>query len=185
MKNFKELNKELTLIKSSMDSLLGTKYIDSNLPRDEMIVVSHLDSDLAIEFFPVYLSLYAAIINWINSNPIVREYVFMPELVEVGEDYMTRRFYVYYVSIRNYFADEDEDEEGYIEPPELFEKMISAVSKELDDMEGKEGVIRRILTRSLLEPTGKTIFSNRIDKFIIVEPKLLLANLIQWKALAD
>ena len=182
MKSFEEIKNEISLLKSSMGSEFGSKYIDTSLPKNQMIVVRHLDTKKAIELLPIYKELYYALIKWIETNPIVQEYVFLPPLLEVGKDYFVRRFYVYYVSIRNYF---DEEEDGYIEPPELFNKMRNAVSEKLSEVPGREGIIRQVLKKSLLEPTGKTIYEGRImNKFIIVEPKISLEDLNKWKSLS-
>ena len=178
MKSFEKLRKEISIVESSMSSDFGSKYIDTNLPQNEMIVIRHLDTSLALELFPIYEELYYAIIEWIDSTPKVKEYVFMPSLVEIGKDYFIRPFYVYDIAIRDYMDKEDED---YIEPPELFEEMQNEVSNELKEESGKEGLIQRVLRKSLLEPTGKTIYDQIINKFIIVEPKVSLEDIKEWQ----
>lgn len=78
----------------------------------------------------------------------------------------------------------DKEDEDYVESPELFEVMYNTISQELNkEICGKEAIIQRILKRSLLESTGKTIYeSRRMNKFIIVEPKISLDDLNQWKS---
>jgi hypothetical protein len=180
MKSFEEFRKEISLVKSSMGSEFGSKYIDTKLPRNEMIVVRHLDTKLAIELFPIYEQLYNTITKWVDDRPKVNEYVFIPSLIEVGKDYFIRPFYVYDIAIRDYM---DKDDEDYVEPPALFEEMRNSISQELNkEVSGRELIIHRILKKSLLEPTGKTIYdSRRMNKFIIVEPKISLDDLNEWK----
>ena len=125
--------------------------------------------------------MYKAIIKWIDDKPKVKKYVLMPPLLEVGKDYFIRRFYVYDITTRDYMDKEDGD---YVEPPALFEEMRNVVSQELKEMSGSESIIQRVLRKSLLEPTSKTIFDSRINKFIIVEPKISLTDLNEWKIIS-
>lgn len=162
-----------------MDSEFGSKYVDTNFPRNEMIVIRHLNTELAVKLFPIYEDLYTSITNWVNDNQKLRNFVSVPNLVEVGKDYFIRPFFVYDVSIRDYMDEKDED---YVAPPQLFEDMKNVISQELTKEVGREGIIQLILRKSLLEPTGKTFFSYKINKFIIVEPKILLADLDKWKS---
>jgi len=179
MKSFKEIGQERALVRY-IGSEFGTMYFEPKLPREEKRITRYLDGKLNTELLPIYEEFYNTIILWIDNNPNVSEYVFLPPLIEVGKDYFIRRFYVYDIAIRDYFDKEDED---YVEPPELFNSMLTVVSKELKETSGKEGVIQRVLKRSLLEPSGKTIFGYRVNKFIIVEPKISLQDLQDWKEL--
>lgn len=45
MKSFEVVKSEISLGKSSMGSEFGSKYIDTNLPRNQMIVITHLDNN--------------------------------------------------------------------------------------------------------------------------------------------
>ena len=173
-KIFETLKKEKEIVLMAL-SELDTKYIIPGLPRLEKVVIRHFNKP---ELIPVFVELYTAILDYIREDNILNQYVSMPELIEIGEDYIIRRFYVYITSISNYMDKEDED---YVEPPELFEEMREAISHKLDEASGKEVIIKQILRKSLLEPTGKTICNNRINKFIIVEPKISIKNLLDWQ----
>lgn len=175
MKSFDELKKEVVLIRY-IGSEFGTMYFEPDLPRDKETIIRHLDGKLTIELLPIYVELHNSIRDWINNNPAMREFVYMPDLLEVGKDYFIRPFYVYDIAIQDYF-----DKEDPIEQPILFEKMISAVSQELINAPGKESIIQRILRKSLLEPSGKTYYNYRMNKFVIVEPKISLDDLEEWK----
>lgn len=183
MKSFEELEQEKTF-KRYIGSEFGTMYFEPGLPRENKRITRRLDSKLTIELLPTYEELYNALIKWIEDNPKVKEYVFMPSLLEVGKDYFIRPFYVYDIAIRDYMDKEDED---YVEPPALFEEMRNAVYQELNnEASGKEGIIQRVLRKSLLEPTGKTTYdSRRMNKFIIVEPKISLVDLNEWKTISQ
>jgi hypothetical protein len=176
MRTFEELKKEKS-IKRFLASELGTLYFEPDAPRDMGVIVRHLDSKLTIELLPVYVHLYHSIQQWIEIHPEVNSYVFMANLIEVGEDYLILPFYEYHVSNRRYF----EEGENYLEPEEEYEPMIEAVTKELGTASDQEGVISKVLRRSLLEPTGKTFFEDDIDKYVIVEPKVTIADIEQWK----
>jgi hypothetical protein len=179
MKSFEELGREITLVRY-IGSEFGTMYFEPKLPREKKRITRHLDNKLTTELLPTYEELYNAIIRWIEGKSKVQEYVFMPLLLEVGKDYFIRPFYVYDIAIRDYMDKEDED---YVEPPALFEEMRNTISQELNtEVSGRELIIHRILKKSLLEPTGKTIYdSRRMNKFIIVEPKISLDDLNDWK----
>ena len=179
MKSFEELRNEITLIRY-LGSEFGTMYFEPKLPREKKRITRHLDNKLTVELLPAYEELYNAIIKWIDSKPKVKEYVFMPSLLEIGKDYFIRPFYAYDIAICDYMDTKDED---YVEPPALFEDMRNVVSQELNnEVSGRELIIHCILKKSLLEPTGKTIYdSRRMNKFIIVEPKISLDDLNEWK----
>ncbi|MCC6371098.1 MAG: hypothetical protein IT236_08850 [Bacteroidia bacterium] len=176
MKTFEELNKELTLIEY-LPSEFGTMYFEPDAPRDKETIIRHLDSKLTIELLPVYLNLYDAILQWIDNNARLKEHVFMPQLIEVGKDYIIRPFYVYLVSTRRYVDDEDP-----IEPPDQYFDMIIVAEQELPDSPENGDIIENVLRKSLLEPSGKTYFEGDINKVVIVEPKISLEDLHQWKA---
>jgi hypothetical protein len=178
MKTFEELKNKMTLKPRAGDECeLGTMYFEPDATRDKMIIIRHLDNKLTVELLPVYVHLYHSIQQWISNNPEVNQYVFMPNLLEVGKDYFIRQYHVYGTSIRRYINHKEP-----IEPPDEFEDMVRVVSRELQAVPEKEKIIARILRRSLLEPTSKTFFTSRyMKKFVIVEPKVTIADIEQWK----
>lgn len=175
MKTFEQLSKELNL-KMLLGSEFGTMYFIPDLPEDKKIVVRHLDGKFTIDLLPVYVQLYNAIILTINTNAILSEHVFIPNLVEVGKDYFIRPFYIYYVSIRSFF---DEDEP--ITAPEEYPIIVDALSEELAKFNENTDIVHRVLKKSLLEPSGKTIVDNIWKKLIIVEPKITITDLEEWR----
>ena len=107
----------------------------------------------------------------------IKELVFIPNLIEIGLDYIIRPFYSYHISLRHYYS-----KDTSVIPPKRFEEMRNVVSKELNNsLEDENYIIHEIIRKSLLESTTKTIFEISINKFIIVEPKISLKDLYQWK----
>lgn len=174
MNSFSKL-KQNVKIKRYISSDFGTMYFQPGLPRDKKIIIRHFDNKISIELFPVYVDLYNSILNFINSN--LSDIVFMPELLEVGEDYFIRQFYVYHIAIRDYLL--DKDDEDYIKPPELFHVIQTKISEVLSNDSNQ--IITSILGRSLLEPTSKTIYDHKTDKLLVVQPKVSLEDLQRWK----
>jgi hypothetical protein len=177
MKTFEELKNEIKIKRSAGGECeFGTMYFEPDAPSDRDVIIRHLDNKLTIDMLPVYVHLYHSIQQWIEIHPEVNSYVFMANLIEIGKDYYTRPFYEYHVSNRRYF-----DTYEPIEPPDGYEEMVQVVSKELGPASENEGVISKVLRKSLLEPTGKTFYTSRKKKFIIVEPKVTIADIEQWK----
>lgn len=185
MKSFEEFRKNTNLM-VFLESKFGTMYYEPDLPEEKDYIVRHLDAELTEELLPIYVQLYQAINQWIESNSRIREYLFMPNLIEVGKDYIIRPFYVYQVDVRDYF---DEDEP--IEPPKRYFEMILAFSEEMINVyvenEGidstKMTIIKRVLRKSIFGSSGKTIFEYKVNKFLLVEPKISIADLEEWKSI--
>lgn len=179
MQSFKELKEELELQKF-LWSELGTLYFRPKVAWEDKVLVRHLDGSLTVQLLPVYVDLYHAIVKWIEKDITMSMYALLPP-IEVGLDYIKRKFYVYNVDISNYL--QAEGHEHYIEPPELYEEMVEETTALFDQpMEGKDKIIQGILRRSLLEPTGKTIYDDSRLIFILVEPKITLEDLENWQS---
>ena len=185
MKSFEEFKTNVNLVRF-IGSNFGTMYFEPNLPNDKDYIIRHLDAELTEELLPVYVQLYNAINQWIESNSRMREYIFMPDLIEVGKDYIVRPFFIYQNDVRNYF---DEDEP--VEPPKRYFEMIHAFSEEMIrvfvENEGmdptKITIIKRVLRKSVFGFSGKTIFRYKVNKFLLVEPKISIADLEEWQSI--
>lgn len=184
MKSFEEFKKNKNLILFADISKLGTMYFEPDLPDDKDYIIRHLDSELTEEMLPIYVDLYNSIKNWIESNSKINEFVFMNDLIEVGKDYIIRPFRVYIKSNRSYF-----DDDQPIEPPIRYFEMLKALSEEMlrlyVDYEElyptKETIIKRILRKSLIAESGKTIYNDKINKFELVEPRISIDNVEEWE----
>jgi hypothetical protein len=68
-------------------------------------------------------------------------------------------------------------------PPELDEMrkaVRAAMSRDGADLDRDgQAVVERVVTASLLEPTGRTYF-DEIDLFVVVEPKIDAADVRDW-----
>lgn len=180
MQSFKEIEKQVGL-KRFLSSPLGTLYFQPELPMAQQVIFRHLDGELPVELLPVYVDLYHATIAWVKDDVTLNMYALFPN-IEVGIDYIKRPFYSYHVSVFNYL--QDSSDEHYVEPPELYTEMTEEVSGILSQpVKGKESIIQRILRRSLLEPTRKTIYDHKRLAFILVEPKVTVEDLEEWKSL--
>ncbi len=184
MKTIEELKKGLKLINFA-DSQFGMIYFNENISTGNDMMIRHLDGKLTPELLPVYIQLYEAILEYIDEHHKIKQHVFMPQLFEVGTDYIIRPFYSYHVSTRRYF---DPDEP--LEPYAAYYEMVRAFSEEMtnefsqEDITDpdKQSIIKRILRKSLIQPRGKTFFEGRyLNKYIIVEPAISIEDLEKWK----
>jgi hypothetical protein len=186
MKTFEERKKEL-ILKIYLDSEFGTMYYCENFKNNEMAIIRHFDREVSPEFIPLYVQLYKEVQNWINNKVDIKEHVFLPDLVEIGIDYIIRSFYSYFNGVR-YYCDDEEP----IAPPIEYYGMLNTVSYELSEeyeeeeyVQYKENIIHRIIRKSLLGSTSKTFFDPGLEKFIIVEPKISLTDLEEWKKIVE
>jgi hypothetical protein len=190
MKTFEELKKEITL-KIYIESELGTMYTQKEASILDKSIIRHFDSEVTPEFIPLYVHLYKEVQNWIESRPSINEFVFMPNLIETGKDYIIRPFYVIFISNDRYI-------DGYepIAPPANYYGMINNISYELSNelpedydeenyIYNEENIIHRIIRKSLLGCTTKTFYDDDLEKFIIVEPKISLTDLEEWKKIVE
>ena len=173
--NFETLKSEVEL-KRFMGSPYGTMYYPSNEEWGEETIIRHFDSDLPPDLIPEYIELYGLVKEWIDSKPNINEIVFMKELTDVGENFIIRSYYFYYVSIRHYF-----DKEKFNKPPLEFERMKKVVIDEFDNSLKDNVVLRRIIENTLLKPNGRTHYDSIEEKFFIAEPKITLQDLEEWR----
>jgi hypothetical protein len=183
MKNFEELNKTEVLYRM-LSSEFGTLYSHLDIQGNIDKIIRFLDGEFTPELLPVYVQLYEAILEYIDEHHKIKKHVFMPQLLEVGTDYIIRPFYSYHVSTRRYF-DPDEPLEPYAE----YYEMIRAFSDEMMDQSSEEditdpnkrSIIKRILRKSLIQPRGKTFFKDYLNKYVIVEPAISIEDIKKWK----
>lgn len=184
MKSFEEIKKTEPLLRF-LGSKFGTMYFNDNVSDGNDIIVRHLDGELTPELLPVYVQLYEAVLEYIDEHHKIKEHVFMPQLLEVGTDYIIRPFYSYHVSTRKYFDPNEplEPLKEYYEMIRIFsEEMMNEFSEEDITDPNRKSIIKRILRKSLIQPTGKTFFEGRyLNKYIIVEPAISIEDIEKWK----
>lgn len=137
------------------------------------------------ELLPVYVQLYEAVLEYIDEHHKIKDRVFMPQLLEVGEDYIIRPFYVYLVPTRRYFDPNEplEPLKEYYEMIRVFsDEMINEFAEEDINSPDKQRILKRILRKILIKPRGKTFFEGRyLNKYIIVEPAISMEDIEKWK----
>jgi hypothetical protein len=176
MRDFAEVRNEFNL-KRAVESPLGTVYSMAS-KLGPFVCVRHFDRELGPEFVPAYVDLTQAAHDWIESHPELKALVRIELPVEAGLDFVMRRWHVYYTSTSSYMWDEP----WAPEPPPELEPMRAAFRAAV----GKSGrpqdeLLETILSRSLLEPSGKTYESE--SGFVVVELKPLPEEVKQWARL--
>ena len=180
MRAFSEIRTELGL-KEYLPSPLGTLYFNPTFIRTLSapgILVRHFDSKVAPALTQAYVSFMRALQDWVGERPELAYTIRIEQPIEVGSDFLTRPYHMYYTSTRTYVQSDDPPE-----TPEELEEMrrdLRAAIAE-DAANPRDALITRVLTRSLLEPTSKTYFEG--PEFIVVEPEFTPEDIEQWARL--
>jgi hypothetical protein len=175
MRTFADIQQEPGF-KKFLDSPLGTLYMildDSGVPR---IMVRHFDSVLPPSSVQAYADLVAAVRRWVEKHPQLASLVEVQPLIEIGRDFITRSYHIYYGSLNAYVDWEDPPE-----PPVELEQMHNLLRMEMGSAQTtREQIVETVVTQSLLEPTSKTYFDESKKKFIVLEPKVTKADVERW-----
>jgi hypothetical protein len=179
MRDFNEVRSALGLRKF-LDSTMGTLYFSPAAQGADRVLVRHFDSAASSDLTAVYADLIQAVADWVDAAPDVARYVRVERPLEVGSDFIMRPYPIYYVSTDAY----DYSDEAPQPPPELYEMRKSvraAVTGKVTGLNPDENaVIGRVVGASLLEPTGRTYFNEADDLFVVVEPKIDAADVLDW-----
>jgi hypothetical protein len=179
MRNFSDLQNEPRLEKF-LDSPFGTLYTISDASGIPKVMVRRFDSDLPAKLVKPFTELVQATQQWLEIHPELGRLVKVEQPIERGSDFVSRPYHIYYTSTDAYVDWEDSPE-----PPIELEQMRNAFLKAIGKSVGpRDALIEMVLTRSLLEPTGKTYFNESIGQFIVVEPKLTREDVERWAALS-
>jgi hypothetical protein len=175
MRTFNDIRGELNLEKF-VGSFNGDLFCVPVAPGALRILVRHFNRDLPAELIPAYAALLRAAEAWIEGDPELASVVRVDQPTEVGEDFIAR-LHRMGTSLSAYSDDDPAD------PPEELRVMQSRFRARLTESVGpEEALIARVLARSILEPTGKTIYSFPEAKFIIADLKPTLEELDQYRA---
>ncbi|WP_133510439.1 hypothetical protein [Candidatus Thiosymbion oneisti] len=177
MRTFREIAEELGLIEF-LPSRCGTLYAVPIVKGSPLVMVRHFDNELPPAAVVPYVDLIRACKRWIGQYPELVRLVRIEEPFEVGRDFYARTFHSYYTSLNSY-TDTD-PEEGVDPPPELTEMRLYLRGALASRPDQQEGVVEKILRRSLLEPSSKTVFSEDIEQFIVVEPRIEPEDVRTW-----
>lgn len=180
MRDFEDVRSALGL-QRFLASPAGTLYFNPAAQGADRILVRHFDATVPPDLTPVYADLIQAVGDWVQAAPGVARYVRVERPREVGRDFMVRPYPIYYVSTDAY------DPDGPLPPPEL-DEMRRAVRAAMmrkggDPDRGEYAVIERVVTASLLEPTGRTYFNESDGLFVVVEPKIDASDVRDWAGL--
>lgn len=180
MRDFREIRDELAL-KKFLDSPMGTLYFVPFSPGKPRVIVRHFDNQLPVSLIEPFATLTQACHDWLaQRQPLSRvARMVLPE--EVGKDFIAREHFTYYTSIESYEPDEENITTG--PPPELttMRQAFCAASSVTSD--ALDSIVKTVLARSLLEPTGKTFYDENEGRFIIVEIKPTRKELEKWAQL--
>jgi hypothetical protein len=179
MRDFADLQHEAGLEKF-LDSPLGSLFVISDTRGWPLHMVRHFDRDLRPELISHYVELVKETAEWIAGRPELARLVRVEQPTEIGRDFVTRPYYVYYTSTRSYESPGDPPDS-----PRQLEEMRRAVRAAIAAPSNKKNeLVARVLARSLLDPTSKTSFDEREGRFIVVEPKLTADDVEEWAALS-
>src|SRR5204862_6903125 len=137
-------------------SPLATPDFVPKPPEAAGILECHFDNQLGPELFAAYVDLVRATSAWLLENPRLAELVRVEQPMELGTDFVARPHHTYYTSTDAYTRAEDPPRP----PAELAEmrSLLRAVFGE-PPADAREAIVRRVLARSLLEPSGKTYYA--------------------------
>jgi|GEM_PF-3161002 len=184
MRAFDEVRIELGLL-HYLDSTFGTLYFVPH-PRVHDLIVRHFDRDVSPAMISTYVDAMQATRWWVEQHAAVNRLVSIEQPIEVGVDFVLRKYHLYYTSLHLYYGDWD----GPPEPPDELEQMQNALFASVGRAKTfRDKVIESVLTRSLLEPTGKTYFSegdsdDDAGRFVVVEPEIVTEDLVAWSSAA-
>ncbi len=175
MRDFADLESEPGL-KKFCDSPLGTLYMvldDRGVPTR---MLRHFDTLVPAALTSAYASLVEHCRLWIEQRGDLARRVTLEPLLEVGRDFVARRFHVYLAATRAYVEWEDPPE-----VPEELGEMRGVFNRERSSSASAgDTLLQTVLARSLAEPTGKTYFDEVQQRFVIVEPKILPEDVRRW-----
>jgi len=174
--NFNTL-KELTELDLILPSTRGSLYVNNgSIPK---IIVRHFDGEIPSKLINTFVILINKTREWIKQHTNINTLVTVEQVLEVGADFLILPFHIYYTSLSDF-----EDQEFHSKIPEEYSflqkelKLVLGKSDKLQDL-----IIEDIIIRSLIEPSAKTYFDG--DRFIIVEPRITLDHLNNWKKISN
>lgn len=180
MRTFTDIERDLGL-KRFLASQLGTLYFVPFAPEAPRVIVRRFDRDLDPALIGAYVDLVGAAQEWVERRPELERLVRIEQPTEVGADFVARPHHTYYTST---YAYEEWDDPP--EPPHELGVMRAALRSALaEPHDDRDRILGRVLARSLLEPTGKTVFDEGEGRFVVVEPKLTREDVESWAGLGD
>ena len=181
MRDFTDIQRELGL-RRFLQSPLGTLHavpVTRENPHVRRLMVRHFDSELPPALVKPFAELIQGAQRWVERHPAVDGLVSIEQPVEIGRDFIVRKYHMYHASTDAYVDWEDPPE-----PPVELERMRNAFRVAMGKSpDPRDSIIETVLARSLLEPSGKTYFSESKGRFVVVEPKPTREELERWATL--
>jgi hypothetical protein len=179
MRDFTQIRSALNLV-PFVGSANGNLFIVPVAPGAPRIVVRRFDRDLPDSLAPVYASLVAAARAWIERDPELARAVRIEPVTEIGSDFLARAHHLG-TPLSAYMSDEDPPEP----PDELAAMQTRFRALAASANSPRDALIAGVLSRSILERSGKTRYSFAEEKFVIVDIKPTRAELERWAAISD
>ena len=179
MRTFAEIQQAMNL-KKWLESPLGTLYLVDDAGRPSPVLVRRFDRELPPTAVQAYANLVSELDEWLAARPDLAQLAKVEQPTEVGTDFVARPYHLYFTSTRSYTRSEDP-----LQPPPEFETMQRLLRRDFSrrPMDLKESVLRRVLARSLLEPTSKTFYNEPDEQFVVVDPVLTREDVEEWARL--
>lgn len=180
MRDFTDIQRELALM-PFLNSANGSLYCVPVGPGAPRLIVRRFDRALTPAMIPVYVDLLAAAQRWIAADPELAQLVHVEQPSEVGHDFIARP-HLNATPLDAYLAGDPEDDPP--DPPDelaLMQTRFRARTAAASDL--REELLTTILTRSVLAPTYKTMYSLAESRFVVVDLKPTRAELERWREL--
>lgn len=174
MRTFTDL-RQTTEVKWFLPSDKGSLYFTPSLPVSQGLLVRHFDRDLEPILTSDFASLINAIADTVQGNAKLSDLITVNRPTEIGVDFVSRPFCVYYYSLADYDSGESDDEEAI----DALQKMRSMIGPELSSLDSESKLVAEALRRSLIAPTAKTILDDD-DRFLIIEPSMTIEMVRRW-----
>ncbi|HUQ01165.1 MAG TPA: hypothetical protein VM261_01660 [Kofleriaceae bacterium] len=179
MRNFNAIQQSLELA-PFLESANGDLYIRREADGDRFLV-RRFNRALAPSLTLAYARLLAEAQTWIERDSSLASLVRIEQPIEIGEDFLMRRF-VGATSLAS-FLNEDADDD----PPEAPDELVPMQSlfRQLGAraVSAQDILLVTVLARSLCEPTYKTIYSFHEERFVVLDLKPTVNELEQFKTL--
>lgn len=176
MRTFKEIE-ENSQLRRYLRSKRGWLFVQKNSTQD--MLIRHFNGELESRFTTTFAEIVEEVSRWVNGYKELERYVQVESVVEIGEDFIILPYHRNYSSLSNMESWDEDD------IPEELERMRNILKAGLEKIKGeREEIIKEVLIRSLLESSSKTWYDERIDKFIICEPRIRPEHLERWQKLS-
>jgi hypothetical protein len=175
MRNFDDIRRELSLIRFA-PSDNGNQYV-TPATCIQPVLVRHFDRALEPALIGPYARLLADAQAWIERDPALSALVRVEQPIELGRDFLSRRFIS--ATSLGAFLNTDPDDDPPEAPDELAPMQARFHECAARAVTPEDARLAAILARSILEPTYKTMYSPREELFIVADLKPTRSELTQ------